>query len=316
MKTSLVKPAVGVAAGRKLVFQLSIALSFWFNLSLFSAEMRSLSGHVPLAARKLRPLGSLESTTPLDLAIGLPLRNVAALTNLLHDLYNPASASYHRFLTPQQFAEMFGPSQEDYQAVISFANSKGLKIIGTHPNRIVLDVNGAAADIQTAFHIRLQVFQHPKEHRTFYAPDAEPQLGSEVPVLDISGLDNYTAPRPMSLHPANARKGGAPCTGSAPGGAYMGKDFRTAYVPGVTLTGAGQSVGLVEFDGYYASDIRAYESRAGLPQIPLQNMLLNRFSGYPGPNNNEVALDIEMVASMAPGVSWVIVTKECSPMTC
>src|SRR2546430_12279093 len=41
----------------------------------------------------------------------------------------------------------------------------------------------------------------------------------------------------------------------SPNGTYLGNDFRAAYVPGVTLTGAGQSVGLVEFDGFYTSDI-------------------------------------------------------------
>ncbi len=40
----------------------------------------------------------------------------------------------------------------------------------------------------------------------------------------------------------------------------MGDDFRAAYVPGTSLTGAGQTVGLLQFDGFYPSDIAAYES--------------------------------------------------------
>ena len=45
----------------------------------------------------------------------------------------------------------------------------------------------------------MHVYQHPTEARTFYAPDAEPSLDLAVPVLGISGLDNYALPRPR-LH--------------------------------------------------------------------------------------------------------------------
>ena len=62
----------------------------------------------------------------------------------------------------------------------------------------------------------------------------------------------------------------------------MGSDFRAAYVPGVSLTGTGQIVGLVEFDGYYASDITSYETQAGLPSVTLTNVLLDGFRGRPG----------------------------------
>src|SRR5207249_5115643 len=92
-------------------------------------------------------------------------------------------------------------------------------------------------------------------------------------------------------------------------GGFLGKDFRAAYVPGVALTGAGQSIALFEFDAYYASDITDYESLTGLPNVPLQNVLLNGFDGIAtiGSANGEVALDIEMAISMAPGLSRVIV---------
>jgi xanthomonalisin len=89
----------------------------------------------------------------------------------------------------------------------------------------------------------------------------------------------------------------------------MGADFRAAYASGVALAGTGQSVGLLEFDGYYASDITSYASLAGLTNIPLQNVLLDGFNGVPtgSANEEEVALDIEMVISMATNLSKVVV---------
>src|SRR5208283_3028022 len=100
------------------------------------------------------------------------------------------------------------------------------------------------------------------------------------------------------------------------GGSYMGNDFRAAYVPGVTLTGAGQTVGLFELSsGYYQSDITAYETNAGLPNVPVTAVLLDGYnptnSGYGA--NNEVSLDIEMAISMAPGLTGVNVYEGIAP---
>jgi hypothetical protein len=69
----------------------------------------------------------------------------------------------------------------------------------------------------------------------------------------------------------------------------------------------------LELDGYYASDITNYEHQAGLTNVPLQNVLIDSFSGNPGGNNDEVALDIEMAIAMAPGLSQVIVYEGPNP---
>src|SRR5207249_8357550 len=90
-----------------------------------------------------------------------------------------------------------------------------------------------------------------------------------------------------------------PNTGSGPNGTYRGRDFRAAYVPGVSLAGTGQSVGLVQFDSYYASDITAYEAQAGLTNVALVSVPIDGGVSPPGTNNVEVCLDIEMVISMA-----------------
>ena len=55
------------------------------------------------------------------------------LTNLLADVYNPASPNFHHYLTPDQFTASFGPSQEDYQKVIDFAKSHGLVVKANPP---------------------------------------------------------------------------------------------------------------------------------------------------------------------------------------
>jgi len=274
-----------------------------------TAQTQSLQGHVPAALAQLSAVGRLDGSRELKLAIGLPLRNKEGLTNLLQRVYDPASPDYHHYLTPAQFAERFGPTEEDYRAVRAFAAANGLKVTATHSNRTLLEVTGSVSNIEKAFHVTLRTYAHPREKREFYAPDVEPSLDLATPVLHISGLDNYLLPHPMSLRrkPAGLAAGAGPASGSGPQGGFMGNDFRAAYVPGLALTGAGQSVGLVEFDGFFPSDITNYALIAGIPAVPLKTVLLDGFNGVPGGGNIEVALDIDMAVCMAPGLLSVIV---------
>jgi len=300
------------AAQALLSIVISMSWPVLFLTRALGAQTQRLQGHVPPVVAGLPALGELPKSQQLNLVIGLPLRNQPALAELLQRLYDPASPDYRRFLTPEQFAEQFGPTESDYQAVIAFARASGLTVTRTHRNRTLLGVNGSVAEIEKAFNVTLRLYNHPTEPRTFFAPDTEPSLASDVAVLTVGGLNNYHLPRPMSLRAAigGPAAGAQPLTGSGPSGNYLGNDFRAAYVPGVSLTGTGQTVGLLEFDGYYANDIASYESQAGLPAVPLTNVLLGGFNGTPGQNNDEVSLDIEMAISMAPGLSGVVVYEE------
>ena len=298
------------------------------SVTVFSSSAQNavkLHGHVPavVARGQSRAMSQVDDEKTVNLSIGLPLRNRTSLTNLLNQIYDPTSANYGHYLTPQQFTEHFAPSEQDYQAVIEFARKNGFKVTRTHANRMLVDVTGRAADAEKAFAVTLNQYQHPTEAREFFAPDREPSVPAGVQIQDIGGLDDFRRPHPHyhikpgatpvpldTIAPkakANATNPNA-TAGSGPSGDYIGDDFRRAYVPGTTLNGAGQTVALVQFDGYLASDIAAYETLTGRPNIPLQNVLIDGFSGVPTGNGGEieVSLDIEMVISMAPAISKVI----------
>lgn len=274
---------------------------------------RQLNGHLPAAVSKLAPLGRLDPTNRIYLAIGLPLHNQAELDAFVHELYDPASTNFHRYLTPDEFTARFGPTEQEYQAVVDFAWANGLEISETHGDRMLLDVSGPAANVQQAFQVTLNNYRHPADGRKFYAPDSEPSVPAGLSVADVQGLSDFGRPQPLvRAQPAGAQANAAqPHSGSAPGGGgqYFGGDFRAAYVPGTSLTGAGQTVGLVQFDGYYSNDIVSYETQAGLANVPLQNVLLDSYSGTPTGGNGtlECSLDIEMAIAMAPGISKLIV---------
>ena len=274
-----------------------------------AAGLQAVHSRVPAAVSRLVPVGRLSGAQILKLSISLPLRNQSELTEQLRELNDPSSPNYRHYLTPEQFVQRFGPSEKDYQAVIDFARSHGLKVTATHPNRTILDVEGAVADVEKTFYVRMLSYQHPTEGRKFFAPDTAPSLDLGVPILDVIGLDNYALPHPnYHIKPAALLAKAKPLSGSGTYGTYAGKDFRAAYVPGTSLTGTGQSIALLEFDGYYPIDITNYEGSFGLPNVPLVNVPVSGGVSYPpGDDNSEVALDIEMDVSMAPGVSAIYV---------
>ena len=281
------------------------------------AEPRALlTSHVPDAVSSgLAPLvGHVPPNQRLSLAISLPLRNEAGLDDLVQQIYDPQSTSYHRYLSVQDFTRQFGPTQSDHAAVLQFARAHGLYVVDTASNRMVIDVAGRAADIESAFHISINLYQHPTEDRTFYAPDREPTIDLDVPLLHASGLDNFTLPQakhvrtlPQNSHP-NAQ---AKTTGSGPGGNFIGSDLRAAYYGSGSLTGSGQSVGLFEFAGYEISDVQNYFKKLNQPlNVPVNGVSLNGVSlGCPPAScdDAEQALDIEVAISMAPGLSQVVV---------
>ena len=104
--------------------------------------------------------------------------------------------------------------------MIAFAQAHGLKVTATHPNRVLLDVNGPVTAVEKAFHVTLRVYPHPTEQRTFFAPDVEPSLDLTVPVLHISGLDNFALPQPrlQATRLNTLPKSALPNAGSGPSG--------------------------------------------------------------------------------------------------
>ncbi len=279
------------------------------------AEQRpTMTTHVPEAvATGQAPLvGHLPSTQRLSLAISLPLRNEADLDDFLQQIYDPQSPSYHQYLSVAEFTSRFGPSEADYAAVLNFAQANGFTVIETAANRMVLDVEGPAANIEKAFHVTLGLYQHPTESRTFYAPDRDPTLDLDVPLLHITGLDNFTLPHPKIIRPVQNAVPKNLGTGSGPGGNFIGSDLRAAYYGSGPLTGQGQAIALVEFGGYDPYDVQNYFHKVKEPlNVPVRGVSVNGVKvACKFPHNCydiEQSVDIETAISMVPGLSELIV---------
>ena len=249
----------------------------------------------------------------MQLVIVLPLRDQAGLDSFLHDLYEQASSTYRQFLTVPEFTERFGPSQENYDAVIRFAEANGLTVIGASRNRVNVQVKGGVENIEKAFHVTMGVYQHPTENRTFYSPDREPRIDLPFALWHISGLDNYSIPHPAGLHKnpnPDARSNAT--TGSGPSSSFLGSDMRAAYYGATTLTGSGQSLGLLEFYGTDLSDLTTYFKNADeTNNVPITLLSTDGTSTSclesAGCDDTEQTLDMTQAIGMAPGLSKLVV---------
>jgi len=304
------KKSIRAAFGRRSLASYA-AILFLAAAAAGAEPSATATKHVPAAVAegKAALVGPLPREQRLSLAISLPLRGEAALDELLGKLYDPASPSYRRYLSVKEFTEKFGPSKEDYAALIRFAQANKLRVVDTFANRMVLDVNGSAADVEKALHVKLNVYKHPSENRTFHAPDREPSLDLGARVLHVSGLDDFTPHRAKNIH--GSGKGTGKSTGSGPGGDFIGSDLRAAYYGTGALNGAGQSLALYEESGYELSDVQLYFSTLHQPlNVPINGVSLNAVPLSCPPascDDSEQVLDIEYAISMAPGLKQVVV---------
>jgi subtilase family serine protease len=257
-------------------------------------------------------MGAAGPQQRLKLQIQLPLRNQAEMTRLLHDLYDPKSPSFHKYISVPAFTERFGATAADYKKVVAWAKAKGLTVTATTPNRRLVAVEGSVDTVNRAFQVKVNNYRHPTEGRTFYSPDREPiAVGLTVPLLQITGMTNYVLPHPMLRHGAAAN-----LIGSGPSGEYLPSDMRAAYYGKGPLTGKGQSIGILSFDGYPARDVQLYYSKTGMVStVPIKNVLVGGFSGACTTvgsttsstcDDGEQVLDIVNAIGMAPGIKQIL----------
>ena len=312
-----IQPARGIGiAPIRAIFCAALLLFVLANQALAQfLPTRHLHEEVVSAKAALVKLMPADQSLHLDII--LPLRNLSELNNLTQELYDPQSPAYHHFLSVDEFTERFGPTPQDYAGVIQFLAQNGMTVTDISPNRMIVNVAASVANIERAFQVRMGLYRHPTEQRTFYSPDREPSpAGLGVPLWHIAGLDNFSIPHPASLKRALEATGHT--TGSGPGGAFLGSDIRAAYYGGA-LTGTGQSVGLIEFGGYNIADVKNYFAEVGQTStVPVNGISTDGSSlNCTGScNDTEQVLDIEEAISMAPGLSQVrVYVAEISDVT-
>ena len=271
-----------------------------------------LPGHLSALAARSHALGRMNAAVPVRLTLALPPRDPQGMDDLLRRIYDPQDPLYGHYLTPDEFSARFGATGADYQVVMNYARAQGLTVVGAHPDHLLLDVAGPAQAVEAAFAIRLQQYQ-AADGRVFHAPDAAPAVPAAVAarLAGVFGLDSSLVAHPYRrrLEPgARPQALPIPGPGTGPMGGLTPLDTKTAYgLTGTSLDGSGQTLGLLELDGYAPNDVRAYENQFGLPLMALENVSVDGATGQPGSGADEVTLDIELITALAPRAKEVLV---------
>jgi subtilase family serine protease len=257
----------------------------------------------------------------------------------------PGSASYGKYLTPQQFRQQFSPSQSDVNAVKSWLTGHGFTIDYTPQNNLYVAAEGTVAQASAAFGVNFG--EYSVDGLTLRAPESKISVPASLNgiVEDVVGLDESSAL--VHTDHISADKSPGPSAGfrnAQPCSAYWGEKVATSlpqfdgqtldyapcgYTPaqlrsvyGLNSTlddGTGQTVAII--DAYASptilSDANTYSSRNGLPtfqgsqfsQVTAPGAFKRAENKKQDPQGwwGEETLDVEAVHSMAPGADVVFV---------
>ena len=252
--------------------------------------------------RNFTDQGKLSGSQSLAITVALSLRDPSDLAQKLGEMYSPANVMFHHFMTPTEFRARYAPTSDQVQQVEAYLSAHGIEMTSLNENGYLLRARGAVSSLNTAFQTEIHQYQD-SQGNTYFAPATEPQLPTGLGIQAVHGLHNvtrwksYAHPRLANSTPAHA--------GTGTDGGFAPADIKTAYKIPTTVTGSGQTLGLMELDGYTASDIATYETKFGLPAVPLQNVLVDSATGSAGSGAAEVTLDIELMTALAPGASAI-----------
>jgi subtilase family serine protease len=241
----------------------------------------------------------------------------AALETLLAQQSDKTSPNYHRWLTPQEFGQQFGVSDEDLQTITTWLESRGFQSIKPATGRNVIEFSGNAGQVQAAFHTAIHSYVvNGKQHWANASDPSIPQALTPA-VAGIASLHNFPK-RHMGHVVGNFRKTAtgtaeplAPLlTGSNNQGPFYAVapyDFATIYnllpVWNAGITGQGVTIGIVSDSNINLADIAQFRSLFGLP-ASTPNVIVNGTNPgiqtcESGGDECEAVIDVEWSGAVA-----------------
>ena len=269
--------------------------------SIDAANAVQLKGNRSPRARLADDRGPVDPSARIS-AITLVLKSspsqVSALEKLLEEQRNPASPSYRRWLNPEEYADRFGLSRNDFGKVVAWLQSQGFSVDYTARGRNWVGFSGTAREIRNTF--QTEVHRYLAEGETHYANATDPAIPAALaPVVAlVRGLDDFR----LSPHARSARPH---FTGPDGLHALMPNDLATIYdiapLYQAGITGSGQQIVVVGQTGIVMTDIEEFRNAAGLSANDPKPQLV---PGYPDPgvtqDQGEANLDLEFAGGMAP----------------
>lgn len=261
-------------------------------------------------------LATQSGQVPISVTIVLHLSDLDTAETLLRSLHTPGDSQFRQFLTAEQFAARFAPSQTTVANVIAGLAKYGLSAERT--TTTTLKVTGLPADIERAFSVSLHSYEvsanSDASGYSFHAPLGRATIPSEIAgsVAAVVGLDDRPVLHPLSRVALRKTIAAQPSTGNPPGALTVADfanyyDVQPLYSHGVS--GKGRTLGIISFAGVTPSDVFAYWSLLGLKVDSKRLHILNVDGGPGAPSDSsgsiETTLDIEQSGGIAPGAKIV-----------
>ncbi len=261
---------------------------------------QQLSGYLTPEIKGAPLVGPVPANTPMQITVGLPVRNQAALKAFIQGVSSPTQPqTYRNYLTPQQYASNYGPLPADYQKVLDWATAAGFTVTKTYANNMLVSLRGTAAAVEKSLFLNLNYYSRP-DGTQFYAPDREPSVNLALAVLRVSNLENWYVPTPRVDTKTNKLIGPT--------------DIHGIYAScHPELLGDGQTIALFSYAAFDINDVQGYETAAGIAPsdfAPVVNppISVDGASTTPatGQRLAEADLDVEMALSIAPKAKIVM----------
>jgi subtilase family serine protease len=297
-----------------------------------ATKLTTLSGNThPLASPKF-DRGAAPANLSMDrmmLVLKRSPEQEAALETFMRQQVTRSSRNYHKWLTPAQFGEQYGPSDEDIRQVTSWLQSSGFTVNRVSSGKTVIEFSGTADGVQRAFHTSIHKYNVNGEDR--WANASDPKIPTAlVPVVVGPGSLN-SFPKKAMHHVAgtftrNNRTGKVSRTGVNPDFTYpCGADCGDNYAVGpydlaaiynltpvwnAGITGTGEKIAIVADSNINVSDVTNFRSLFGLP-VNNPTVYVNGTDPgvQPGGNETEAVLDTEWSGAVAENAAVTLVVS-------
>src|SRR5262249_22881835 len=299
--SSSVLPTIGLERVARLaaaIFIIVVAAA-----PVFPADSRvPILGNHPDEAAELTG-AEVAADRPLRITVTLALRNRDQLEELIAQQQNPSSPQYHRWLTPEEFSDRFGPTADDRAAIERWLTSSGLSVesVGGPGHEVVAAADGET--VEKTFAVKIAT---SSDGATF-ANLNDPEVPASVAPLigSIRGLGNTLRFRNNLVTAAvkvspQATEGGTIAFGP--------KDLWTFYdetgLNSAGITGAGANcIALAETADSDDAAVALFNATFALPAITPSRVLASGVNPGVGPPNAqfESDLDVEYAHAAAPG---------------
>jgi len=288
-------------------------------------QLVTLQGSVHRLANAANDRGAAEDGMQLDriqVVLKRSTTQESALKQTIMEMHTPGTAMYHKWLTPAQFGQQFGPSDADIETLTNWLGTQGFRVTKVNAGKLTLEMSGTAGQFRNTFHAQIHKYQ--VNGQMHYANATNPQipaamapvfggfaslnnfqLKSNVKVLGSAQFDAKT----HKVTPAWTEGSNGVNFVLAPADFAVQYDLNPLYSAGTT--GTGQTIAIINDSNISLALVNQYRSLFGLPANPPTVIIDGNDPGIDGINNpggpngdsGEAYLDVEQSGAIAPGAT-------------